>query len=174
MPSKAIEASIESRKIKNGDTEHSCRRDVVHKALFRAMKRYYSCKFEEAYGSQTITKDDFKRLVKVFIDATVISCSDSFKSIEDLSQNCRNNVGVSQQGMITVMMTLISHRVAKACLKNKWFNKHFVNGLYKYSEYVFTKIFSDKNFWVIAHHFLTEAFDEVKHSIPTYMGMTTF
>lgn len=65
IPTKAIEASIKKRRQTNGgDSELSTRKDVVHKAIFRAMKRYYSAKFENEFGDQEIHKDEFKRQVQ--------------------------------------------------------------------------------------------------------------
>ena len=68
-------------------------------------------------------------------------------------------------------------------MKNKWFNKHFVNALYKYSDYSYSKIFENLNFWVViknlfdntyagvlspAHNFWEkEVFDEMKETNPT-------
>jgi len=83
MPLKAIEASIESRRSKNGESEYSTRKDVVHKVLLRAIKRYaasvklkisinyryYQSKFEQSLGSKEIHKDDFRKKVHEFIDS---------------------------------------------------------------------------------------------------------
>mmetsp|Transcript_7373 Transcript_7373/g.6532 ORF Transcript_7373/g.6532 Transcript_7373/m.6532 type:complete len:115 (-) Transcript_7373:290-634(-) len=113
MPIKAIEASIKSRKERNGNSEHGKRRDVIHKAFFRAMKRYYSEKFETAFGAKEITKEEFKRHVIAFTDATVMQEAENKVPIDQLTESSKSSEECSKQGMLNVMMTLISHKLAK-------------------------------------------------------------
>jgi hypothetical protein len=76
MPIKAIEASIKSRRIRNGESEHGTRKDVVHKAIFRGIKRYYEKKFEELLGSDVIPKEDYSVKIQEFINRVVFTVPD--------------------------------------------------------------------------------------------------
>ena len=127
MPIKAIEASILSRKNKqkcknskefstkasSPRTAHSKRRDVIHKAFFRAMKRFYSDKFQKSFGATEITKEEFKNQVISFTDSTVMRDICDKAQMDMLAEDSKASQECSKQGMMNVMMTLISHKLAK-------------------------------------------------------------
>lgn len=128
-PMKAIEASIKSRKTKNNKSEFCSRRDVVHKAIFRAMRRYYFGIFEDIHSENPATKENFKDFVTEFISSTIID-------FDSLPAYVNPAEGISQEGMLMVMMTIISQQLSKSwCykMKNQSFNKYFLNIMNKYS-----------------------------------------
>lgn len=168
MPEKAIKASIESRKSKIRDSGHSKRKDVIHKAIFRAMKRYYSGEFQRFIGSQKIHKNEFVDLTKQFTYSILNDSVLGGQRLWDLPEKTCSNEMVSQTGLMSVMLTLISHKLAKNWGYPRTFNQHFVGALYKYSEYFLMKLFANKNFWVMIKHFCGKSlFDEAMASTPT-------
>lgn len=113
MPIKAIEASIKSRRIRNGESEHGTRKDVVHKAILRGIKRYYEKKFEELIGSDVIPKEDYGLKIQEFIDRVVTLSFNRHIKFDQLPEKAKSNEAISKNGMINVMMTLVSHKLAK-------------------------------------------------------------
>lgn len=66
VPFKAIECSYKKRKNKNEKSQFSSRRDVIHKAIFRALRRHFSSEFENMHTDAEVTKDNFKDLVQLY------------------------------------------------------------------------------------------------------------
>lgn len=63
MPIKAIDSSFKKRKNKSDKSQFSIRRDVVHKAIFRAMRRHFALELENNFKCTKIGKENFKDLV---------------------------------------------------------------------------------------------------------------
>lgn len=150
VPLKAIEASIKSRKTKKDKSEFGVRRDVVHKAIFRAMRRYFFLKFEQMYAAQGINKDNFKELIISFIESQIMN-------YEDLPSYLAPNEGISQEGILLVVMTIVSQQLTKSwCykMKNQSFNKYFTKVMSKYSFAMCQKLFENVNFKYVAKQFL--------------------
>ena len=111
MPIIAIQASIKSRKAKKSLRDHSKRKDVIHKAIFRAMKRYYSEKFEETFGSSEITKEEFKNYAIEFTNSIMRKLYHN--QYEEDTESSKPIEEYSTYEMLNVTMTLISHQFAK-------------------------------------------------------------
>jgi hypothetical protein len=75
MPIKAIDSSFKKRKNNGEKSQFSIRRDVVHKAIFRAMRRHYALELENSFPNVKISKENFKDLVSEF-------CSKSFNEFK--------------------------------------------------------------------------------------------
>mmetsp|Transcript_9702 Transcript_9702/g.10885 ORF Transcript_9702/g.10885 Transcript_9702/m.10885 type:complete len:97 (+) Transcript_9702:303-593(+) len=93
------------------------------------MRRYYHSKFEEMHSEEDINKDNFKDLVKEFINSFIVD-------IDTIPEYENPMTAISQEGMLMVMMTIISQQLAKSwCykMKNQSFNKYFVKVMTKYS-----------------------------------------
>ena len=145
-------------------TDLSSRRDVVHKTIFRAMRRYYWEKFDELHADIQITKENFKDLVKEFINSFIIN----FDSLPPFSNP---NVEASQDGILLVMMTIISQQMTKSWyykMKNQSYNKLLVKIMSKYSYSSWMKLFNNTNFILVASKFfIGEGFTEAKQTIPS-------
>jgi len=157
MPVKAIEASIKMRKNKKEKSEFGIRRDVVHKAIFRAMRRHFFKSFEQKNSPVEATKENFKDLVVNYIKENLVD----FDSLPEAELPGKS---ISQEGILLVMMTIISQKLTKSWsykLKNQSFNKNFTKVMSKYSFALCLKLFENKNFKLVAQSFLTgEGFNE--------------
>ena len=110
------------------------------------------------------TKENYRDLVKEFL-LTIIDF-DNLPVYENPAD------GISQEGMLMVMMTIISQQLSKSwCykMKNQSFNKYFVNIMNKYSYSVWIKLFDNLNFSFVVSKFLNgSGFDEAKQSMQTF------
>ena len=129
------------------------------------MRRYYFALFEDMHSENPATKENFKELVKEFIRNSIIDF-DSLPVYENPAD------GISQEGMLMVMMTIISQQLSKSWwykMKNQSFNKYFVNIMNKYSFSVWIKLFDNLNFTFVVSKFLNgNGFDEAKQSMQTF------
>lgn len=129
MPVKAIEASIKSRRNKKDKSEFCVRRDVVHKAIFRAMRRHYFVKFEQRNTTNDINKETYKDLIVEYLQ-------DIYPEYDTLPEIVSPNDGFSKEGLQLVLMTIVSQQLTKSwCykMKNQSFNKYFTKVMSKYS-----------------------------------------
>lgn len=121
--------------------------------------------FEKEFKEIGITKDNYKELVKTFISKFIVD----FESIPEYANPC---AGISQEGMLMVMMTMISQQMTKSwCykMKNQSFNKHFVKLMNKYSYAMCVKLFDNLNFsFVVDKFFQGAGYQESKESIQTF------
>lgn len=93
------------------------------------MRRHYSAKFEAMYKGVGVTKDNYKDLVLEFVNREIIR-------LTEIQQLENPSVGVSREGMLLVMMTMISQQLARSWyykMKNQSFNKYFNKVMSKYS-----------------------------------------
>lgn len=128
------------------------------------MRRYYFALFEEIHSENPATKENFKDFVKEFISSTIID-------FDSLPTYVNPSEGISQEGMLMVMMTIISQQLSKSwCykMKNQSFNKYFLNIMSKYSYSVWIKLFDNLNFSFVVSKFLNgSGFTEAKQSMQT-------
>lgn len=115
------------------------------------------------YKGVTITKENYKDLVVEYVKKEVVT-------LEQFSARENPSVEISEEGMLMVMMTIISQNLARSWyykMKNQAFNKYFNKVMSKYSYSTCMKLFDNKNFKLVAKQFfegegLTQAMEENK------------
>lgn len=102
------------------------------------------------YTSDSITKENYKDFVVEYVNREVLPLS-NFSGREN------PNDAISEEGMLMVMMTIISQQLARSWyykMKNQSFNKYFNKVMSKYSYSCWIKLFENKNFKLVAKQFL--------------------
>jgi len=157
LPLKAIEVAYKRRKNKNERSMFSIRRDVVHKAIFRAMRRFYATEFESMHKHTLITKENYKDLVQNFLSKII----DEFNN---WSEFLNPTEALSKDGIVLVMMVIISQPLTKSWsykMKSASFVRYFNTFMSKYSYALMQKLFENFNFRLLVKTFLnSEGFEE--------------